>query len=268
MKILSISDIHGLNLWKGAVMNPQDVDHIVFLGDYVDSFTIPDDRIISNLQDIITFKLMNPTKVTLLLGNHDINYMRWIPGAFHGCSGYRYSYADTLLNLFQNNFEHFQIAVEFGSGFNKVLYTHAGLNQRWIDKYFKPWCDDRITDIKDDATIADKLNDLLVLQDGLSTLLRIGRERGGHSLAGGPLWSHFTELLDEDSIPSGFHQVVGHNRIGHYMDKYDQLSNPPTSVNKNGFTVTFTDNLEEAAELNLMPYFHIHDTEDSQWKKA
>lgn len=278
MKILSISDIHGLDLWKDAVFGEDRdvsdhffaVDHVVFLGDYVDSYTKTDDEIVTNLQEIIAFKLMNPTKVTLLIGNHDINYMKWIPGAFHGCSGYRHSYANRVMELFKNNIEHFQVAAEFGENLGRVLYTHAGITDTWLKKYFKKYMDLKHTDIPDDATLADKLNSMLDMDGNLRTLLMIGQSRGGRSEVGGPLWAHFTDF-DEVSwpdteqvrtdIPLGFHQVVGHNRIGMLMTNDNEiLSNPPVKQ-KNGFTVTFIDNLEEAELLKVKPYFHVFDTE-------
>lgn len=291
MKILSISDIHGSDRWKDAVFGEDRdvddpflaVDHVVFLGDYVDSYTKSDEQILTNLKEIITFKLMNPTRVTLLIGNHDINYMKWIPGAFHGCSGYRSSYAQTLTDLFKNNIDHFQIAAEFGKNFNRVLYTHAGLTDTWMKTYFQKYLDGKWTDIPDDASLADKLNSMLDMDDHLRRLLMIGRRRGGISPVGGPMWAHITEfdgiaawpntdLSVEADIPLGFHQVVGHNRVGHMMNTEDELGrirgmNRPPVKERNGFTITFTDNIEESEELNVPAYFHIHDTEDPKWKR-
>ena len=75
MKIACIGDVHGESRWKEVTT--QIVDHFVFVGDYVDSDHLADDEIWANLQEILAFKLSQPEKVTLLLGNHDLQYMFW-----------------------------------------------------------------------------------------------------------------------------------------------------------------------------------------------
>ena len=70
MKTISIGDIHGRDIWKNV--NPSKYDKIIFVGDYVDSFTISNTTILNNLLDIIEFKKSFKNKVILLLGNHDI----------------------------------------------------------------------------------------------------------------------------------------------------------------------------------------------------
>ena len=73
-KINVIPDIHCKNIWKKFIQETSDL--IVFLGDYVDSFTHSNTEMINNLNDIIQFKLDNTDKVITLLGNHDIAYLR------------------------------------------------------------------------------------------------------------------------------------------------------------------------------------------------
>ena len=58
MKLLVIPDVHGITTWKEQVdlaLN-DNYTHIVFLGDYVDSFTIQPNNIYYNLYDIIKIK--------------------------------------------------------------------------------------------------------------------------------------------------------------------------------------------------------------------
>ena len=55
-------------------INIKNYDKVVFLGDYVDSFTISNIASYENLKDIIRLKKRDPNKVVLLLGNHDIQY--------------------------------------------------------------------------------------------------------------------------------------------------------------------------------------------------
>ena len=52
MKVNVIPDIHGEVKWKKVI--DESCDKIIFLGDYVDSFTVSNDQIITNLKDIIS----------------------------------------------------------------------------------------------------------------------------------------------------------------------------------------------------------------------
>lgn len=70
MKIRVIGDLHGRDWWKRKV-ETGDSDLNIFLGDYVDSYTVSDEQIINNLLDIIEFKKSYEDKVILLLGNHE-----------------------------------------------------------------------------------------------------------------------------------------------------------------------------------------------------
>ena len=74
-KLIAIGDIHGRDIWKQIVETEQP-DTVVFVGDYFDSFNIPGIDQIHNFKNIIQWKLDNPQcKVVLLIGNHDFHYM-------------------------------------------------------------------------------------------------------------------------------------------------------------------------------------------------
>jgi predicted MPP superfamily phosphohydrolase len=70
MFILNIGDLHGRNNWIQWTEEYKDVDKIMFIGDYVDSFDISNVEILDNLKNIIEFKQKFSDKVILLLGNH------------------------------------------------------------------------------------------------------------------------------------------------------------------------------------------------------
>ena len=76
-KLLVFGDIHGRLFWKEPANKLIDeIDKIIFLGDYLDSYpdewddnhTRQDD--INNFLEIIDFKTKYNDKVILLLGNH------------------------------------------------------------------------------------------------------------------------------------------------------------------------------------------------------
>ncbi len=87
MKQVIISDLHGHDSWLKIVAAHTDADRFIFLGDYLDSFSVKAIDQLRNLEDIIAFKKRNTFEVILLIGNHDISY--W-PGVGHtGTSGYQ-----------------------------------------------------------------------------------------------------------------------------------------------------------------------------------
>jgi len=125
-KNIYIGDIHGRDIWEQIVEEHKDANNIVFIGDYFDSFDIPGVVQLKNAQEIIEFKKeqeLDPTKkVYLLIGNHDIHYMRGIKGK-GGTSGFQSNMMYQFEEFFEDNKEHFQMCVQIGDR----LCTHAVL---------------------------------------------------------------------------------------------------------------------------------------------
>ena len=71
MKIITFGDLHGSTRWKD--IDPLSYDRIIFLGDYLNSFTLTDDEIIRNFTEVIAFKHDHSDRVQLLLGNHELS---------------------------------------------------------------------------------------------------------------------------------------------------------------------------------------------------
>lgn len=130
-KNIYIGDIHGRDVWKQIVEEHRDADNIVFIGDYFDSFDIPGVVQLKNAQDIVEFKKeqeLDPTKkVYLLIGNHDIHYMRDIKWK-GGTSGFQTNMMYQFEEFFEENKEHFQMCVQIGDR----LCTHAGISETFI----------------------------------------------------------------------------------------------------------------------------------------
>ncbi len=122
MKIITIGDLHGSQVWK--TIKPGDWNHMVFIGDYVDSADWQDDEIIFNLQEIISLKKKFPEKIILLLGNHDLSYYYNGHGR-HRCSDFREGQLPLLFSIFSSNKQLFQAAWGIGNH----LWTHAGVVQ-------------------------------------------------------------------------------------------------------------------------------------------
>ncbi len=193
-KIITVSDIHGQDTWKQ--LDPTPADKIIFIGDYVDSYTAPNQTIYQNLTEIIALKQQYPHKVELLLGNHDIQYL-YFPD--FGCSGFRPEAQPDLTALFRKHRKLFTIAWQL----DNYLFTHAGLTGRWwgwVNKNsatFRQWAN---------LPLAEQLNNLNETSERWK-LFTVGKVRGGFQF-GGPLWADDSETL-LDPLP-GYHQLVGH----------------------------------------------------------
>lgn len=192
-KINVIPDIHCKNIWKKFIQETSDL--IVFLGDYVDSFTHSNTEMINNLNDIIQFKLDNKDKVITLLGNHDIAYLRLGEKNF-SCSGMRHEISFDVHDIFQENKSLFQNAFQKG----KYIFTHAGIQDYWFTHYFKG-------DIQ--SNIADQLNNPKDRNQDIA-LNQVGYRRWGSFPIGGIFWCDKEELKKP---LKGYTQIVGHTHV-------------------------------------------------------
>lgn len=216
-KILVIPDEHGRSFWKNAVSKfENDVDKIIFLGDYVDSY--PDENItrkqaIKTLEEIIDFKLNNKNKVILLLGNHCAHYCL---KNFPRSTRYDSSNAYKIKELYVSYFNLFKLAHEEVINRKKYLFTHAGLMNSWIN---------RNKDIIGEPTV-DSLNQLKKTPRGITALGEISMYRSWFGeKSGSILWSDVREKIDmntsdedniipnADSIVEGYdYQIFGHTQ--------------------------------------------------------
>jgi hypothetical protein len=258
IKIMSIGDIHGRDSWKSHVFG-SDIDYehwrteadngisefmedqysilfgldkIVFIGDYVDSFTISNVDMLRNLEEIIHFKKTLPDKVVLLLGNHDIQY--FIPDQI--CSGYRPEMRHDFEKLFRDNIDLFQICYYVESKYSsgnpwRTLWTHAGVTQGWLrsaknSTIFNPKYR-FYEEFKDmDFVRIDKfLNKLWECR--ANVLFNVDSSSGGFSQWGGPLWVRPSTLNFENV--EGYDQIVGHTPKSHVI----HFTSPDSSVESN-----------------------------------
>lgn len=233
MKIISIGDIHGRNTWKlslfGSLQGFTDwqlehkegisefmsdqypysqYDKIIFIGDYVDSFTVSNGDMKRNLEEIVLVKSAMPDRVILLLGNHDVQY---VTNRF--CSGYRAEMAYDLREIFTQNRELFQIAYlhQNETTKRKTLWTHAGVAQPWLDTAKSEVLDEtyRFREFFTQANempLDEFLNQLWEFE--VTALFDVDSDAGGRAPISGPLWIR-PRRLQLNAI-EGYDQVVGH----------------------------------------------------------
>lgn len=203
MRYTVIPDLHGKDRtwWGDAVKNALSEENhkVVFLGDYLDDWTVPNVEMKENLIDIIQLKQDNQTRVILLIGNHELNY--WLPGHVnnpYSCSGYRPDMHWDFHHILSGNKDLFQLAYQD----KNYLWTHAGITTGWWE-YDYPFANKNL-DI-----VAESLNNSLDKME--PSIFQVGYTRGGFKDVGGPLWADKSETYKKPL--KGLHQIVGHSKV-------------------------------------------------------
>lgn len=130
MKIVALGDTHGRSKWKEIVVEQKDADMIVFIGDYFDAKDggYSANRQIENFKEIVQFKRDNPSKVVLLIGNHDFHYLNGVNETY---SSYQFGYAKDINSVLQAAVDEglLQMCYQYSSYF----FSHAGLTKTWAN---------------------------------------------------------------------------------------------------------------------------------------
>jgi len=206
-KVLFIGDIHGRTDWRETASEGlKKFQEVVLLGDYWDSFDVSSVLQKDNFMQVLSF-VKKKKNVTALLGNHDYAYIH----AFSAISGYQFSQAPIIKQIFDENRDVFKIAwgYEDDKG-NYTLATHAGLTYGYWTKWVLPLFEkgEFLNQIFPEGPGKIPIHDVLnALIDKKDLMWKVGAMRGGGSHPG-PLWTDYQELLG-DPFPN-INQVVGH----------------------------------------------------------
>lgn len=148
-KILIVPDVHGTHEWEVAKDKISQVDYVVFLGDYFDSWENKWDDQGDNFKAICDFKRANMKKVKLLLGNHDFSY---ISGTRDGdkVSGHQYKKINVIRALLTSNLDIIDLAFECDGW----IFSHAGFSKTWM-RYLE-CCLHHLLDVYSDEDICGK----------------------------------------------------------------------------------------------------------------
>lgn len=193
-KILICPDVHGREFWHKAKEIIDEVDKVVFLGDYLDPYSyegITFEDAVMEFEDILAFKEDYPDKVVLLLGNHDMHYLIL---NFMNCSRLNVLRRVEIHDVFMNNVDKFQLIYEF----ENYLFSHSGLYKEWMDTY-----ELSLDDLKDYKTF---------LKNKWETLQQVSYERGGWSEVGSCIWADIRESV-KNELYSDKRQIVGHTQL-------------------------------------------------------
>ena len=234
-KLIAIGDIHGRDTWKFKLFgssyefekwvtqsvepNTQGMpyqypfgqyDKIIFIGDYVDSFTVNNIQMKKNLEDIISFKKACPDKVVLLLGNHDVQYI--VDNTM--CSGFRPEMKWDFGDIFNKNIDLFTMAHVVDTPHYPTLFTHAGVTTEWVEELREEFRND-VSHKRDmfsehaEDPIPELINSAWTFQ--MSSLFNVDSASGGSSKWAGCLWARPAKLKKYGV--SGYNQVVGHTPV-------------------------------------------------------
>ena len=221
MRVTAIGDIHGREIWKDIVTENQS-SHFIFLGDYLDPYSydnISAEECLENFYEIIDFKKYNSNDVTLLIGNHDFQYL------FHPF-GPTNTMATSNLQKIVKTFKDNKGLFQFSFQKNDYLFTHAGVTNSWL-RYHNQYLS-KIGLNSDLTNLGDILNKAGEELVGRYALSACSHYRCGNKLYGGPIWADHKELLYD--FLDNFNQIVGHNNVPEIIE-----------WRENNSTITFCD---------------------------
>lgn len=211
-KVLVIPDVHGSTHWKKNFTDHIDeVDRVVFLGDYYDSFEegCKGEAAAKNLEDIIRTTELYKNRVKLLLGNHDISYIYQMNGDPH-VSGHQSLMTHRYNDIIMSNLGRFDIAVKI----DDWVFSHAGFTKTWY-KYTKTGYD-IIFARHDDVKIPKgpvRFSNWMLHTDKDVRMLNFSDycyDPSGNSVESGPCWCRPRSLFSDMYYPN---QVVGHTEV-------------------------------------------------------
>lgn len=198
MKTIAIGDIHGRGIWQ-YIIQKEDPDRVIFIGDYFDSFDISYLDQMYNFKQIVHFKKTSDKEVILLKGNHCLHYDQWARHVGEVYSGYQSVHSYDIMKEFEENEELFQIAHKQ----DKFLFVHAGITAAWL----------KDAKIENNENLVDNINELYKHKPNSFAFGGI-RARGyldpyGDNYWQSPVWVRPRSLM-QDSKELGYVQVVGH----------------------------------------------------------
>ena len=193
-KILICPDVHGRKFWHKAKELINDVDKVVFLGDYLDPYShegITFEDALMELEEILAFKEDYPDKVVLLVGNHDMHYIKT---EFMDCSRLNVWRRVEVHDLFMSNIDKFQLVYEI----DNYLFSHAGVYLEWTKNY--------------EITLEELFDFKKFLGGRWNTLEDVSYARGGWCKVGSCVWADIRESIQNELLPE-FRHIVGHTQM-------------------------------------------------------
>ena len=213
-RIIIVPDVHCRDFYK-PVLKIKDTK-IVFLGDYLDPYQYENlsfEKGLENLEEIIQFKKNNPDNVTLLLGNHDFNYV-WQK---NWATRFNSEFSPEAHRLYLDNFKLFEPYKLIGD----ILFTHAGVSDGWM-KYHK--IEENIPEYIDINWNIFLYGAVGPKEESYLPIFDCGKIRGGWEKYGGIFWNDVREM--DYLNPIDYVQIFGHTQLGLTGDTIEMKNEP------------------------------------------
>ena len=196
MKYVVIGDIHGHDSWKEILSKEKDYDRAIFLGDYLDSFTVKPEQQIENLKEILD---LDDEKTIRLLGNHDYQYLMNDSNIRY--SGYNSKTQILSQELLEQAIKDKKIKIIHVDGNN--IFSHAGVSDFWLHN----------------VAHLESPNEVNFDSINLNTLdynLIKGYDPYGNTISQSPIWIRPQSL--RKSKLEEYVQIVGHTHMTNYVN--------------------------------------------------
>jgi len=191
--MLIIGDIHGDYQKLQRIVEYADTEHMLFVGDFLDSFVF---HYIEQIKCVdLILSLIESGKADAILGNHELSYIYPIMT----CSGFR-SQTKSLLEQ-EHRLERIKYLFKKHVYLKeqKILITHAGMTAQFATNY-------KI----DSSNIDIRLDELSKLPLRDNPIYNIGTARFGSSNYPGIFWCDWNH---EFRPIDGIRQVMGHTHV-------------------------------------------------------
>ena len=185
MKILIIPDIHNKYTLAECIIDKEDTDRIVFLGDYFDDWY--DTPEIAYNTALWLKTSLNDPKRTHLIGNHDLSY---ITNGDKSCPGWNGA-KQMFINKVGINWK----LLRYFTYIDQWLCTHAGLSNDFFNAYNNLGLSPNMF-----------IHKFEINPDIKFRLYMCSPSRGGRDSHSGILWCDYDEFIDIPNVK----QIFGH----------------------------------------------------------
>ncbi len=198
-KRIIIGDVHGR--WEAIkkIYDNEQPDEVIILGDYFDSLNIDaytQRDCYLNIKKLHEEHLSkNKGRFEMLIGDHDMHYL---DESFGRCSSWNPLTCSLANELLENDFNNNILKYAFIDKLNNVIYSHAGISQKWLERH----CNGYLGNMED-----------LMPKDFVFTDYESG-ETYTHSPWNSPVWIHPEALKTSPFIDKDdgvmWSQIFGH----------------------------------------------------------
>ena len=202
-KRLVLGDMHGLWETYLEIYDKENPDEVICLGDYVDSFTVGKAKQEYGVKELFALKRRHESafkgRFIILLGNHDFHYLYGYP-TLEKYSGFNWTVFRWAHPWFNNAMKEKLISIIYADYKNKIVYSHAGITNTWINDWNL-----KIYDINDKLNATDTLDFLKIRYDHYDAY--------GENEYNSPIWVRPTSLFNDmfiDDNKEKWTQIVGH----------------------------------------------------------